>query len=296
MRIEPPYLIAMVASFALMRLVFPISGWSLGASLLDVHQAVYGFASPWNAPAWSLEVEVQWYLVVPLVAYALSSRAPGRRYLVATLLIVAALCVQSSAGLATTRTAASLVSWLQFFLAGWLAADVLQTSAIGRRFRPRVWDVVGALGWPALFVLVGRWSLQMTIAPLLIALLLVAALHGPTTGRILRQGWLIATGRISFSIYLVHFPIFLLVRWLIGPAPWSSFAAEFAFWGVVLIPVTLLISAAFHRLIERPFVEERWRSWLGGNRGRDGQQRTEDITRSETSTPASPIAPPAAVP
>ena len=105
-----------------------------------------------------------------------------------------------------------------------------------------------------------------------------------------------ATGRISFSIYLVHFPIFLLLRWLIGPAPWSSFAAEFAFWGLALIPLTLLLSAVFHRLIERPFAEERWRSWLGGNRGRGGQHGTEGVTRSETSIPASPIAPPAAVP
>jgi len=296
MRIEPPYIIAMVASFALMRLLFPISGWSLGASLAHVHQAAYGFASPWNAPAWSLEVEVQWYLTVPLIAFALSSRARARRYLIATVLIVAALCFQSSADLASTRTDTTLVSWLQFFLAGWLAADLVQTSAIGRWLRPRLWDVVGAVGWPALFVIIGRWSLQMTIAPILIAVLMVAALRGPTTGRVLRQGWLLATGWMSFSIYLVHFPIFLFLRRLIGPAPSSSFGAEFAFWAVVLVPVTLFVSAAFHRLIERPFAQERWRMWLVGSNREQSHHRTEDVTRSGTSIGTSPIAPPAAVP
>lgn len=295
MRIEPPYVVAMIASFALLRLLSPLSGWSLGASLLHIHQAVYGSASPWNAPAWSLEVEAQWYLAVPLIAYVLSSRSSGRRYLIATGLIVAALCFQASADLATTRTDATLLSWLQFFLVGWLAADILLTSTIGGRLGTRGWDIVGAVGWPALFVIAGRWSLQVTIAPALIALLLVAALRGPVSGRLLRQRWLVWTGRISFSIYLVHYPVFLLLRWRIGPAPAFSFGAEFAFWAIVLVPVTLAVSAVFHRLIERPFAEERWRTWLTDGIWRP-ERRAVDVARLETDTAPSSIAPPATVP
>ncbi len=61
LRIEPPYIAAMVLAFlAAHAIAGRPSLASLGASLGYIHQPLFGDASPANASAWSLEVEVQW--------------------------------------------------------------------------------------------------------------------------------------------------------------------------------------------------------------------------------------------
>ena len=124
---------------------------------------------------------------------------------------------------------------------------------------------------------------------LIIALLLVAAIRGPVTGRLLRRAWITVTGRMSYSIYLVHYPIFLMLRWLIGPAPGSSFGVQFAFWAIVLVPPTLVVSIVFHRLIERPFAGGTVAS-VGAARGGPGRRCPRPSSAPD------PVAQPSVVP
>jgi len=280
-RIEPPYIVAMIAAFMLVRVISPaptIQG--LGASLLDIHQLVYGFGSPENAPAWSLEVEMQWYLVVPLIAVILSSSSASRRYVVAGSLIAIALVLQLTVGLQETRTDATVLAWLQFFLAGWLVADVIETRGDGRgEGKGWRWDIASLAGWAMLFAIVGHWSLQLAIAPALIALLLVAALRGTSTRAMLRSTPLQRIGRISFSIYLVHYPIFLLVRWAVGPLPGSSFGPLFLEWTLLLAPITLVVASGFFAVVEQPFLERTWPRWVSESWTRVSVPRNLSVTR-----------------
>ena len=71
-RIEPPYLVVMV----LLLVGASLAGTHVGlghvaASLAYLHGAYYGTASPLNSVAWSLEIEVQFYLLVPALALLL---------------------------------------------------------------------------------------------------------------------------------------------------------------------------------------------------------------------------------
>jgi peptidoglycan/LPS O-acetylase OafA/YrhL len=126
----------------------------------------------------------------------------------------------------------------------------------------RRWDVAAGIASLLLFFAAGRWSLEMTVAPLLIGVLLIAALHGRITSRMMRVGWLVRSGRVSYSAFLVHFPLFLVVRRFVGPGPAASFLMSFAFWAAVLLPLTFFAASGFHRWIEQPCLDGRFAMWI----------------------------------
>src|SRR6185312_6978064 len=73
-RLEPPYFIAMIAVFAFGVMYFGQSPRALAphlaASLVYAHNLLYGVGSTLNIVAWSLEIEVQFYVLAPLLAVA----------------------------------------------------------------------------------------------------------------------------------------------------------------------------------------------------------------------------------
>ena len=262
-RIEPPYIVAMVLAFlAAHAIAGEPSFGSLGASLAYIHQPLYGASSPANASAWSLEVEVQWYLVVPLLALVLLPGSRQRRWLTIGILFALALLFQIQIGSTTTRSFTFLLSWLPFFLVGWLLADITLTGAAPDPRNARRWDVVSLIGWPLLLATMGSWPSEMLVAPWIIMALCAAALRGRRTGRILRTPALVAIGTMCYSIYLLHYPIFLLLRRAVGPTPDAPFGVEFLFWALIVIPTTLCIAALFFLVVERPCMNPRWISTL----------------------------------
>jgi peptidoglycan/LPS O-acetylase OafA/YrhL len=286
-RIQPPYLIALAASMGLMAIGAPISWQHFAASALYVHQPIFGSANPALVPAWSLEVEMQWYLAIPLIALLLSSKDRTRRYLTAGGLAVVAIWFQLSVDAGSTRTDATLISWLQFFIIGWVICDLHQTSRSWNPSKGR-WDVVAAFSWVALFVVAGRWSLEITIGPMVVGAILVAALHGRVTPALMRSRWLVASGRLSYSAFLIHYPLFLLVRRICGPGPSTSFPIAFLYWGVVLLPTMFAVASVFHRWVERPCMDGRMIEWIGGIAS--APRRRTGVTGLKRPTPVNSVA------
>jgi peptidoglycan/LPS O-acetylase OafA/YrhL len=146
-RLEPPYVLTMLVFFALMPLAKDFT-WAqlwphLLASLGYVHNIVYGQGSLINNNAWTLEIEVQFYLLMPLLALALRLPALPRRAL-----FVAMAVGLSLHGLWLPRsTPQSVLQYGQYFLVGILLCDLWTMDWRGR---PRTWaaDAPGILAWP----------------------------------------------------------------------------------------------------------------------------------------------------
>ncbi|HEX8830257.1 MAG TPA: acyltransferase, partial [Longimicrobium sp.] len=172
-RLEPPYLLAMLGLGALLVLtgrypsdtVLP----HLAASLGYVHTLVYGRESLVNSVAWSLEVEIQFYLLAPLLAAALFRihRPALRRTAIVALALAMAALQLSAVGVWPP----SLLNALQYFLAGYLLADLYVTDWARSPAGGRGWDVAWIAGWPLLL-----WSLEAPYAVAVFAFPAVAAM------------------------------------------------------------------------------------------------------------------------
>jgi peptidoglycan/LPS O-acetylase OafA/YrhL len=202
---------------------------------------------------WSLAVEEQFYLVWPALILMVARGARARRRVVVALVVVVA--VSLAANLIVTDVAANWAfyslptrAW-ELGLGGLLAAG---SVALARVPGP----IVGIAGWLglaaiAIATLTFDSSLPYPGAAALLPVAGTVALiaggsraFGP--GRLLSVMPLRFLGRISYSLYLVHWPIFVLAPLLLGSEP-----DEVARLG--LVGLSVLVAFASWALIETPF-------------------------------------------
>lgn len=262
-RLEPPYIVAMVGIFGVATFYYGVSARALAphlaASLAYVHNLVYGTGSTVNVVAWSLEVEVQFYLLAPLMAlvFVVPDARPRRLTIVAA--IVTILIIQSLWPFDEGRLALSLPPYLQFFLLGFLLADLYLVSWRVPSPRERTWDVVGVVAWVSLFV-VWMYTARPNALFLAFALLVFCAtFRGRIIRAVLSNVWIATIGGMCYSIYLLHYPLISAIgRRTAGIGAQRSFVAHVLVQALFVLPVVLIVSTMFFVLIERPCMQKDW--------------------------------------
>ncbi len=205
-----------------------------------------------NAPSpflhyWSLGVEEQFYLVWPLLI-ALASRLHRRRA------IVLAVCL-ASFGLSLTLTEI-VRPWAFYGLPtrAWQLAvgALLGTVPIGATARRAATSAAGWLGLAAIVVAAlafdGRIAYPgfASLFPTLGAAAVIAAAGDVcSVGRALAIAPLRFLGRISFSLYLYHWPVLVLADVAFGPLPAAARAA--------LVVLSLVVATVSWAIVEEPF-------------------------------------------
>jgi peptidoglycan/LPS O-acetylase OafA/YrhL len=272
-RLEPPYVLAMLLLFVLHVLVRDRSAqllWPhLTAGLVYVHNLVFGTENPINNVTWSLEIEIQFYLLTPLLTllFAIKGRLLRRGTIAGLCLVSGWLLIEPE-----TRAYLSIARFLHFFLVGYLLADVYLTDWGERPDRGWAWDLVSFFGWAlvlAVFSLGG--SPQAGHAPLrepLVVsllfpgatfLLFCAAFRGPITNRLLTNPWIATIGGMCYSIYLLHNPALAMINSITkGIAPFGSYAANLLVQLALAAPLLLIASAGYFALIEKPCMRRDW--------------------------------------
>lgn len=231
-RLEPPYILNILLCYIVMRTLHGVSVGHLLASLSYSHSLVYGAVSAINPVAWSLEVEIQFYCSVPLLASVY--RLKHRR------LVLLAIITAFSAGRFFYPSELTILGNLQFFAVGMLLADFY---TCGLPKRSPLWDVI-SLAWPVVFLLPG--PAFFAVLPFLCLVLYTAAFTGPLTSRVLSLAPVTAIGGMCYSIYLFHYQIICAV-----PHFWHSNR-------LVATIATILFCGGFYLLIERPCMNPNW--------------------------------------
>lgn len=89
------------------------------------------------------------------------------------------------------------------------------------------------------------------LVALLVALLLVGLQRGQWAGRWLQAPWLATLGRMSYSVFLIHFPVLLLVNAGITHF-WPANVLVNAGGMLLAFLLSVLAGAGFHRFVEGP--------------------------------------------
>jgi peptidoglycan/LPS O-acetylase OafA/YrhL len=257
-RIEPPYVITMTVLFVAASLAgSPVGLGHYVASLGYLHGAYFGTDSPLNGVAWSLEIEVQFYVAVP--ALALLVCAGGRILRRSRIILIVALAIVSQMfGFLTAHT--FLGSSIQFFLLGWLLADLYITDWTEAPRPARIWDLVGFATVPLLLVGLATVPppVEHVLTPWLVFALGYSALRSISFRRVLSNRWIATIGGMCYSIYLVHYALFVMVQRFLGPVGRLPASVAPVVSLLVLVPSAVVVGAVFFVLVERPCMDPHW--------------------------------------
>lgn len=274
-RLEPPYILSLlIYAFVLaIRRPHPASlALPLLAHVLYLHNFFHLLQI--NFVTWSLEVEVQFYLLAPVFGYLYAvSSSIARRSLLASLILASAGFQFISHGVASRN----LPGQLQFFLIGFLLADLRATST--ESTTNRAWDLVSPMAWITIFVLPVRY-ISFSF-PLLILLAYLAAFSGPVSRRIFRTQWIALGGGMCYSFYLMHMliisAVFKLTRRFVFP---SSLPFSFLVQTILLGACIVIVCTAYFVLVERPCMDPNWPRKLAAtffNRSRPAKKKSSEV-------------------
>jgi hypothetical protein len=234
----------------------------LPAHYLLVQSWGWSRADAWNVPAWSISTEAMAYLLFPLLARFGLQRGPRIAFLLLLLCVIApmALFVVYSRGMDSPGL--------------WILLRCLMEFTLGcllRSYAPRLLAYIGrelrrVLEWPtalAVFAVMVPGPHQY-LAPVVFAvLILLLAAPDSRLAAVLQAGPLPGLGEKSYSIYLVHTLILLLIGstlWAYKPA-WLASAWAPPLILTVFIGTVLLVSDQTYKRIEVP-ARSAIRSWL----------------------------------
>jgi len=264
-RLEPPYIASLILAALLVAIYQKgVTAGFLGhllASMVYQHSLIFGMVSPVNAVTWSLEIEIQFYLLAPLAMQIYRMRRTGlRRVLLAVTIL--GLGVLQAPFQAWIRFNMSILFYAQYFLMGLLVADVFVLDL--EKMKPSwLWDLAGIAALVAIFVPANSAMLH-TLMPIAIAVLFAAAMRSRGLRRVFANEWVAVVGGMCYSVYLLHFlliaVLFKITRHAILPG--ATFFANYAIQLLLITLPVLLLCAGFYVLIERPCMDPDWPSKL----------------------------------
>jgi peptidoglycan/LPS O-acetylase OafA/YrhL len=261
-RLEPPFILSLLLRLALIVVVFREDFRQLLphflASLLYLHNLIFGSLSRISPPTWSLEVEVQFYLLAPLLARVFTiSRAGVRRSLLIGATVLFGVLAQVYCA-DIERYQLSVLGNAHYFLAGFLLCESYLATARLRGPAVYLLDLTAVI---ALLTLLYSASPTVEILfPLGALLVFYAGLRGALLPRFFGLTVVSIAGGMCYSVYLTHGTVLAAI----GTA-WSKLALG----SVPLVAQQLLligvcaaavygVGTLYYLAIERPCMDPRW--------------------------------------
>ncbi|MEV0185549.1 acyltransferase [Streptomyces sp. NPDC050625] len=269
-RILPPYWAALALSLAVAWFVVPAShyGPPTGRTLLVyglVLQDLFTAPTP-NGAFWSIGVEAELYLLFPL--FLLVRRRLGAVVLVAGVtLLVVAHGLAAANGTPVEGMNRLTPDLAPVFVAGLVGAGIVTAP---ERVRRLPWHWLAALtAAPALALVAVKGSVwtvdhyfwvDLAVVPAMTMLLAAVATGRPAfLTRLLATRPIRTLGNFSYSLYLIHLPIVMLVVRKLAPHVVSPGLPTFCFTLLLAAPASVLGAWLFAEVFELPF--KRNRSW-----------------------------------
>ena len=264
-RLEPPYILWMTIFFFVFIMFnsarisdyFP----NYLAGITYTHSLVFGEWSPFNPPTWTLEIEVQFYLLAPLLALAfftISNKVTRRVINVAILLSM--MVLQQYAETFNGIWSLTILGHLHYFVVGFLLADLFICDwHIKRR---NIWYDLLAVGSFIGLIFVWSWDFEFLSRLSVIFCLFLffySVFRAHYVNIFLTNRWITSIGGMCYTIYLIHLPLAeLLIRFTKGIQVSDSYAVNLLIQLAIFIPLVLIVGVIGFLLFEKPFMNKYW--------------------------------------
>lgn len=270
-RLEPPYLISLVVFFAVLVIVQHQDFNSLIphflASCFYVHRIVFGTWSPLNPPAWTLEVEVQFYAIAPFLTllYFSMGSVIRRRALLITFIILKIVIANTTTWLDPFYL--TLPFAIEFFTIGVLITDIYLTEWKDGIPRARIFDIITVV---SIIILFSSWTWPKNLSwKFIFITALFMTLYGCfrsiAVNQFFRNKWVSAIGGMCYSIYLLHLPAAEFFARVLTPVTNGlPYSVRYIIGIAVFLPVLFVICTIFFLLIEKPCMDPLWPQKLWG--------------------------------
>ncbi len=268
LRLEPPYIICLTLIFVAALVATHTSRSEVVrhylATMTYTHNLIYGASSTLNPVAWTLEVEVQFYILAPLLMTILKvPSAIGRCAVLLLLAMPSVWLAFSPTTLPFVWWKLSIIRYLDYFLMGILLADWYVSQWKRPPLRPWLWDILATV------MLMITWQLQIQlsaygnaaegIVPFVILAGCAGVFRGNRWRRFLANPWLASIGGMCYTIYLYHKPmlhaLYPITRHIVVTRIfWVNLTLQILIFSVLLLPILGMLFVLF----EKPFMYRDW--------------------------------------
>ncbi len=266
-RLEPPYILTVLALAVLLVFFgshqfgsfFPDkSFWGLfpvvGSSLIYMHNILFVNQTPLSPVLWSLEIEIQFYILLPVLVLILKLPKIYRRTILTNAIVLAILLQHIF-----PTPYLAVYNFIQYFLLGFLLLDFYLN---GWQLKiSRSLSFTGGLLMLAAMPYLDLYS-HLYNEYIFIVLLFGVFMLALTDGlwkRIFSLRWLAIIGGMCYSIYLWHDTVISAVGNHITFIRFAgSYPLTLLVQSAIMLPCVLVFCGVFYLLIERPCMDKDW--------------------------------------
>ncbi len=235
-------------------LYLPLNRENFLAHVFLIHNLSLDWMYKINGVLWSIAIEVQLYVLFPLLVLSLNWF--GRRWFIVLTTALAALAI------ATVPNASKLYPWyLTLFAVGMVSAHFAYRPHLKLGSIPGAALVLAAVSFVAsIWSCLHRQPLYVCdgFMGIAVAGLIYAGTVWPDELATKALSWrpIVGLGTFSYSLYLMHHPVEQVV-YLLRPASIHTEVAKFWYLIAVGLPLILLGTWAFSLVFEKPFMSSK---------------------------------------
>jgi peptidoglycan/LPS O-acetylase OafA/YrhL len=267
-RLEPPYILVMlllaVSAVVLHKMT---TGESFGYFLAGITYSstlIFKHFNQLNPVIWSLEVEIQFYIVAPFITWFIFGiKDYHKRNLLIAGMILLVVFIQEQTGISNGYNVLryTVLGQLQYFLVGIMMVNFYLNQKLQPDGYTRWWNIAATI---AIFSMIGfRWVTGFGKTILFVAILttlFIGAFRSGAFNRFIKRPWIMAIGGMCYSIYLLHLAIAeasieLLHKFI--PQAQNSLL-WFGVYILFFLLCLVLVVPVFYLLVEKPCMDHSW--------------------------------------
>ncbi len=267
-RLEPPYILVMlllaITALALHKMS---TGETLGYFFTGITYSstlVYRHFNMLNPVIWSLEVEIQFYIIAPFITYLIFGvKDFAQRNLLITGSMLLVIFIQEQTGISNGLNVLryTILGQLQYFLVGILMVNLYLQQKLQPGSSTRWWDLAATI---SIFSMIAfRWVTgygKTMLFVFILSILFIGAFRSGAFNRFIKRPWIMAIGGMCYTIYLLHLAIAqasieLLLK--IVPDAQNSLL-WFSIYALFFLVCLLLTVPVFYLLVEKPCMDHTW--------------------------------------